>query len=196
MGYLIHDVIEIVFIYSHSSSKPVKSMTKDTHIFGIVDGRKSMEQNSQYREYLLIQINNTFGRVVYTYTNHLKKVNPLEKNLKIIKYSLLYYLPSQLNGFYVQSLQMKSICTLVAGYFSTVLFAFNLFFKNFNLENEMKQHFLATDELWFIREKYVSLKTDFDILSTEDIISTRDRYLVKIPMKFTKKLLRQILKVI
>lgn len=60
----------------------------------------------------------------------------------------------------------------------------------------MKQHFLATDELWFIREKYVSLKTDFDILSTEDIISTRDRYLVKIPMKFTKKLLRQILKVI
>lgn len=38
----------------------------------------------------------------------------------------------------------------------------------------MKQHFLATDELWLIREKYVSLMTDFDILSTEDRISTRD----------------------
>lgn len=99
MGYLIHDVIEIVFIYSHSSSKPVKSMTKDTHIFGIVDGRKSMEQNSQYREYLLIQINNTFGRVVYTYTNHLKKVNPLEKNLKIIKYSLIVLSSFSTEGF-------------------------------------------------------------------------------------------------
>lgn len=54
-------------------------MTKDTRIFGIVNGQKSMEQNSQYREYLLIQLNNTFGRVVYTYTNHLKKVNPLKR---------------------------------------------------------------------------------------------------------------------
>lgn len=41
----------------------------------------------------------------------------------------------------------------------------------------MKQHILAADELWLIREKYVSLMTDFDILSTEDIISTRDTLL-------------------
>ena len=44
-----------------------------------------MEQNSQYREKLLIQLKDTYGRVVYTYTSHLKQVNSLEKNLKIIK---------------------------------------------------------------------------------------------------------------
>ena len=41
----------------------------------------------------------------------------------------------------------------------------------------MKQHILAADELWLIREKYVTLMTDFDILSTEDIIATRDTLL-------------------
>lgn len=54
-----------------------------------------------------------------------------------------------------------------------------MFFKNFNPENEIKQHILAANELWLIREKYVSLMTDFDILSNEDIISTRDSLLQK-----------------
>ena len=33
-----------------------------------------MEQNSQYRENLLIQLKESYGRVVYTYTSHLKQV--------------------------------------------------------------------------------------------------------------------------
>ena len=43
-------------------------------------------------------------------------------------------------------------------------------------------------------EKYISLMTDFDILKNEDIISIRDTLLQKKPMKYIKKLLRQILK--
>lgn len=47
------------------------------------------------------------------------------------------------------------------------------------MENEIKQHILAADELWLIREKYISLMTDFDILKNEDIISIRDTLLQK-----------------
>ena len=101
-------------------------------------------------------------------------MNPLEKNLKIIKYNLIVLSSFSTEGFLGAIITNENICTVVAGFLSSVLFAFNLFFKNLNLENEMKQHFLAIDELWFIREKYISLMTDFDILSTEDIISTRD----------------------
>lgn len=138
-----------------------------------------MEQNSQYREKLLIQLKNSFGRVVYTYTSHLKQVNFLERNLKIIKYSQIVLSACSTGGFLVAIITNKNVCTVVAGIFSTVLLVFNLFFKNFNPENEIKQHILAADELWLIREKYVSLMTDFDILSNEDIISTRDSLLQK-----------------
>lgn len=138
-----------------------------------------MEKNSQYREKLLIQLKNNFGRVVYTYTSHLKQVNSLERNLKIIKYSQIVLSAFSTGGFLGAIITNKNVCTVVAGIFSTVLLAFNLFFKNFTPENEIKQHILAADELWLIREKYVSLMTDFDILSTEDIISTRDTLLQK-----------------
>ena len=138
-----------------------------------------MEQNSQYREKLLIQLKDTYGRVVYTYTSHLKQVNSLEKNLKIIKYCQIVLSALSTGGFLGAIITNENAYTVVAGFFSTVLLAFNLFFKNFNMENEIKQHILAADELWHIREKYISLMTDLDILKNEDIISIRDTLLQK-----------------
>ena len=136
-----------------------------------------MEQNSQYRNGLLVQLKDTYGRVVYTYTSHLKQVNSLEKNLKIIKYSQIVLSAFSTGGFLGAIITNENAYTIVAGFFSTILLAFNLFFKNFNIENEIKQHILAADELWLIREKYISLMTDFDVLNIEDIISTRDTLL-------------------
>lgn len=133
-----------------------------------------MEQNFQYRDGLLVQLKEAYGRIVYTYTSHLKQVNSLEKKLKIIKYCQIILSALSTGGFLGSIITNENIYTVIAGFFSTVLLAFNLFFKNFNIENEIKQHVLAADELWLIREKYVSLMTDFDILSNEDIIATRD----------------------
>lgn len=42
-----------------------------------------MEQNSQHRAGLLIQLKEAYGKVVYTYTSHLKQVNSLENRLKL-----------------------------------------------------------------------------------------------------------------
>ena len=136
-----------------------------------------MEQNSQYREGLLVQLKESYGRVVYTYTSHLKQVNSLEKKLKIIKYCQIVLSAFSTGGFLGAIITDENAYTVVAGFFSAILLAFNLFFKNFNIENEIKQHILAADELWLIREKYVSLMTDFDILSDENIMFTRDTLL-------------------
>lgn len=133
-----------------------------------------MEQNSQYRENLLMQLKESYGRVVYTYTSHLKQVNSLETNLRGIKYCQIILSALSTGGFLGAIITNQSIYTVVAGFFSTISLAFNLFFKNFNIENEIKQHILAADELWLIREKYVSLMTDFDILNNADIMSARD----------------------
>lgn len=88
-----------------------------------------MEQNSQYREKLLIQLKNSFGRVVYTYTSHLKQVNSLEKNLKIIKYSQIVLSACSTGGFLGAIITNKNVCTVVAGFFSTVLLVLTCFSK-------------------------------------------------------------------
>lgn len=136
-----------------------------------------MEQNSQHRAGLLIQLKEAYGKVVYTYTSHLKQVNSLENRLKLIKYAQILLSALSTGGFLGAIITNENVYTIIAGFFSTVLLAFNLFFKNFNLESEMKQHIFAADELWLIREKYVSLMTDFDVLGDNAIVSMRDTLL-------------------
>lgn len=62
----------------------------------------------------------------------------------------------------------------MGGLFSTILLAINLFFKDFNLLSEIKNHRDASDELWMVREDYISLLTDFEILNETEIVSKRD----------------------
>ena len=68
----------------------------------------------------------------------------------------------------------KIILTSIGGVFSTALLALNLFFKDFNLLEEIKQHRTAGDNLWMVREDYISLLTDFSILSDLEIMTQRD----------------------
>lgn len=51
----------------------------------------------------------------------------------------------------------------------------NLYFKNFNLAEEAKNHQIIADKLWLIREKYISLLTDLNRLSINDITNERDK---------------------
>lgn len=136
-----------------------------------------MEQNSHYRESLFVQLKEAYGKVVYTYTSHLKNVNSLERYLKRIKYSQIIFSALSTGGFLGAIITDENMLTIIAGFFSTLLLAFNLFFKNFNIESEIKQHLFASDELWFIREKYISLMTDFNLLKDEEIIAKRDALL-------------------
>ena len=58
-----------------------------------------MEQNSHYRESLFVQLKEAYGKVVYTYTSHLKNVNSLERYLKRIKYSQIIFSALSTGGF-------------------------------------------------------------------------------------------------
>jgi len=66
------------------------------------------------------------------------------------------------------------ILTCVGGVFSTALLVLNLYFKDFNLSDESKQHRVASDNIWLLREQYISLLTDLDVLSEDAIVAKRD----------------------
>jgi len=77
-------------------------------------------------------------------------------------------------GFIGAVITNEAALTCVGGLFSTILLAINLFFKDFNLLSEIKQHRDASDELWMVREDYISLLTDFEVLSETEIVAKRD----------------------
>lgn len=139
-----------------------------------------MEQNSQHRDSLLIQLREAYGRVVYTYTTHLKMMNHLVRKNTIVKYTQIIFSAISTGGFLGAIITNKIVLTCIGGLFSTALLALNLFFKDFNLLEVIKQHRAAADNLWMIREDYISLLTDFPILSETEIMNQRDKLQLRI----------------
>ncbi len=54
------------------------------------------------------------------------------------------------------------------------LLILNTYIKNFNLSGIAQEHKKASDILWKIREEYVSLLTDFEMLDASEIRNKRD----------------------
>ena len=133
-----------------------------------------MEASFHHREALKIQIREAYGRVVYSYTTHLKMMNRLvSKNTKI-HYIQIILSAISTGGFIGAIITNEAVLTCVGGLFSTILLAVNLFFKEFNLLAEINQHREASDELWMVREDYISLLTDFEILNKTEIMERRN----------------------
>ncbi len=135
-----------------------------------------MEQNSQtHKDALWHQISEAYGRVVYTYTTHWKTVDRLVKRNRHLKYAQIILSAISTGGFIGSLITNEVILTCVGGIFSTVLLALNLYFKDFNANSEIAQHFATANALWTIREDYISLLTDMPILSEEDICEKREK---------------------
>jgi len=139
-----------------------------------------MEQNSQHKENLLIQIRESYGKVVYTYTTHLKMIHRLADKNKIIKYCQIGFSAISTGGFLGAIIKNEVIYTCIGGLFSTILLALNLFVKDFNLLEVIKKHKNVANDLWMIREDYLSLLTDFSILTEEEIMKKRDELQLRV----------------
>lgn len=128
-----------------------------------------------YRQGLLIQIREAYGRLVYTYTTQLKQVAYLIDKHKMIKYSQIILSSISTGGILVSVISDSIIMTWVSGLVSTLLLALNLLVKESNLAEEIARHRKTAADLWSIREIYISLLTDFDILTEEQLRCWRDK---------------------
>ena len=133
-----------------------------------------LQSSSTHRNDLKTQIREAYGRLVYTYTTHLKQVELLTKKNQRIKYWQIGLSAISTGGFLGAVITNQIIMTWIGGIVSTALLALNLFFKDFNLSDDIKKHRTTADDLWIVRERYISLLTDFDALSEEKIMQIRD----------------------
>ena len=133
-----------------------------------------MEQSSPYKQALMVQLREAYGRIVYSYTTHLKMMERLIRKNRKIKYVQIGLSAISAGGFIGAVITNEATLTCIGGIFSTILLGINLFFKDFNLHAEIDQHRTASNDLWLIRERYISLLTDFDILEEDEIKAKRE----------------------
>ena len=78
------------------------------------------------------------------------------------------------SGFVVAIFSDDNIASIIGAVVSLALLILNTYIKNFNLSAIAREHKKASDLLWKIREEYVSLLTDFEMLEASDIRRKRD----------------------
>lgn len=139
-------------------------------------GGKYMERSSRTSQgyKLESQIREAYGRVTYTETCHEKKIKRLLVINENIKIAQIVLSAMTTGSFVVTLISDEKISAIVGSSLSLILLILNAYVKNFNLTEMAQEHQKASDLLWKIREEYVSLLTDFEVLNMDEIMEKRD----------------------
>ena len=128
-----------------------------------------MEQHSQTndtpetRKVLEGQLRECYGRVVYSHKTHEKCSDILLTRLSTIKLWQIILSAITTGGFISTFLGADEIGAGIGVIISTLLLILNAYTKNYDLGELAQKHKQAANEIWFLREKYLSLLTDLVI---------------------------------
>lgn len=139
-----------------------------------------MEQNSlSHKQKLYQQIQEQYGKLLYTYTCHLKKASALKKEWNRYKWVQIILSAISTGGFIATVVTDQAKLAWIGGIVSTLLLIINGYLKDKDYAVEQKAHTDTASKLWPLRESYLSLMTDFDDLTDDTIVSRRDDLMEK-----------------
>ena len=125
-----------------------------------------MEQHSQTddtpqsRRILDGQLRECYGRVVYSHKTHEKCADILIRRQGRIRLWQIILSAITTAGFVAAVFGAGKIGAVVGLTVSTVLLALNSYTKNYDLGELAQKHKQAANDLWLIREEYLSLLVD------------------------------------
>lgn len=129
------------------------------------------------------QLRECYGRVVYTHKTHEKCADLLLIRHKRIKL-LQIILSALVTGGVLASLgdHLKVLTTVLSAVLSTVLLVLNSYTKDYDLGEIAQKHRQAANDIWLVREKYLSLLTDLRARAVplEKVRDARDALLAEL----------------
>ncbi len=129
-------------------------------------GGRSLEQHSQTddspdsRAILEGQLRECFGRVVYSHKTHEKCADILLSCLARIKLWQIILSAITTGGFIAAVFGAGTVGAAAGIMVSTALLVLNAYTKDYDLGELAQKHKQSANDLWIIREKYLSLITD------------------------------------
>lgn len=140
-----------------------------------------MEQNPQNDKKIQIdilesQIREIFGRVVYSHKSQEKCADIVLELHKCLKLTLIVISALVTTSFLVKIFGDNQWSLIVGVILSTILLGLNTYTKDYDLGEIAQKHTNAANDLWDIRECFLSLLTDMKVglLSVNQIVARRD----------------------
>ena len=118
---------------------------------------------SEPKQVLEGQLRELYGRVVYSHKTHEKCADILLFWLSILKWCQIILSALSASGYVSTLLGAGAVGSIVGTIFSALLLALNLYTKDHDLSETASKHRRAANDIWLIREKYLSLIADLAI---------------------------------
>ncbi len=131
-----------------------------------INGGRFLEHHSQTndtpesRRVIEAQLRECFGRVVYSHKTHEKCADILLSRLSTIKLWQIILSAITTGGLIATIFTEEKLGALISVIVSTALLMLNAYTKNYDLGELGQKHKRAANDLWLIREKYLTLITD------------------------------------
>lgn len=133
-----------------------------------------METNSQHHDEVLYnQIEEAYGKVTYSYTTQVIHAGRLYKKNKLLKWTQMILSAISTGGFIGTLITNQVLLTWIGGICSTALLVLTAYSKDSELSDLYRRHHNSSNQLWLIREQYLSLLTDYNTLSRDEVVSKR-----------------------
>lgn len=128
------------------------------------------------------QLRECYGRVVYTHKTHEKCADILQERNANIKLWQIILSACTTAGFVSTFIGTEEIGAAIGTIISIILLCLNSYTKNYDLGKIAQEHKQAANDVWIIREKYLSLLVDLSMgqKPIEDLQIARDELLEKL----------------
>jgi SMODS and SLOG-associating 2TM effector domain family 4 len=128
------------------------------------------------------QLRECYGRVVYSHKTHEKCADILLERLSTIKVWQIVLSALTTAGFISTFFGSGNVGAGIGVVISTALLVLNAYTKNYDLGELAQKHKQAANDIWLLREKYLSLLTDLAIgrKSLDALQEDRDKLLTEL----------------
>lgn len=134
-----------------------------------------MEANSQnHKVQMYDQIKDQYGKLVYSYTCQWEKANSLKTKSAIFCWVQIILSAISAGGCIAAVVKDQAQLAWIGGVFSTLLLVVGGYLKDKDFDAEINKHINAANSLWLIREEYISLLTDYQMLEEQEVMKKRD----------------------
>ena len=106
------------------------------------------------------QLREAFGRVTYSHKVHEKEAELRSSLMAKIRLAQIVLPAASTAGFVTALFGTGWWGSLAGAACSAALFALNLYTRNYDLDKIFREHKMTANQIWGIREKYLSLITD------------------------------------
>lgn len=128
----------------------------------------------EYKEKLESQIKEQYGKLVYSYTCHWEDVAILRSRNNLLKWNEIILTAISATGIVSFFIFDSKWLAAIGAVFSTLSLAITLFTKEYNVDEKIISHQKSADDLWIIKEKYISLLTDIGQINPDEVCKRWD----------------------